>query len=1015
MQQTLIGPLTVVMLAMLLAAIGTAQAAEIDLTAKSVMIASNDSGGYAFKEPFVYAGPFDPKTLVSDPAPYAYPWIWEAWFPADTPPTISRVIAQAGTFPATRWRIQLWSNTAAGEWQTVGSYAGDGTFSMEAKFPAQKAYGVRLIIDDAHISSWGNFGLFGFRIYGPEQSLNTLPSTKEMLKLSTPNALNTFHLGHPIEVNALIRNPEKQARTYNVQHEWLDYYLRTVGPTQTTTVQVASEGKRSISTRWTPAEQGAYFCRVTLRYHGAVVVQSLILCGSKDPDILQHIQSFRALKPLGEPSPEALVGDGKLLWSTEMYHQSSHPHFLPGPAHFRALKNAGGNIICAMPTWAAVEPLPGVYNFAYYDHCLRLAEEYGLRVEFGLWNYSFGQEHKWWLMDEYALDQDGKVGSGVNRMFSLAGPNNRAEILKTIELCLKRYKDNPWVGIWQFKIYGHVDWMFPGGYSDFDYSPSYQQEFQRWLRDVKGYSLEQVAKRHNLAYKNWNEVKIGPPVWVGGPNDKDYSAYLELRPLQNDTLEFRDWIMVDRCKEVYDLIRKNDSTRMIGNWLQPGLASGQIELTDAYAIPGGNNGGETIEFIRQSLDMEAPGKWARIEPWGPIVENFGKTRAFNFWLFNCGAVKTKQVNYVFPNFIDNPYWDAWSRPETKQLLLELSDATRPRSRVLGLHSYATNHREGRTTQSYIELDRWYRMLGYSAWMAKPGNWMQWQLSDGKLKDLQDYTLIIDDHGRIMPAENINALAEWVEQGGTLLLFSNSGEAVLGDTQQNWPLLKRLGYPVDPAQLSRLGAHSTLRFAAGNPVFAQPTELAVQAYPVLVVPAGGQLVGTINGQPGAVSWSIGKGKVLLIAGKLGNYDLKAIWSKVGKDDFYASWEPAKAEVEACLSQMMDNVIPWSGASMNQPLRWQDTDGQLLGYYKHNRDTQYVVFLNRNQQDAKSPKFTLSNLPYGDYVLTRIDVNAGAGTITSERSLGQKTALELATGVAIGTLDANRMTAIRITRR
>ncbi|MFZ2654666.1 MAG: beta-galactosidase [Victivallales bacterium] len=992
-------------------------AEETDLTPQSVMRANSDARGYAFEEPYAYAGPIpeliDNKdaTNLLNPTPYQYPWITEAWFPSESPVMISHVTARTGTRAVTRWTMQVWQGDADGSWKTVASCVGDAK-PIDASFEPLKVRGVRLLIEDSKGSAWGELSLNEFHVFGPQQELALLPSAKSALLLSTKREMNIFPAGTPMEVTAKIMNTDAaSAHEFTIQSEWLDYYLEPVAPSETRTVSLKGGTAADFSFSYAPPEQGAFFCRVSLRLRGALANQTLILCGSRDPDILSHVKPFRCRKPLGEASPEALVGEGRILWSTEMYHQSSIPHFLPGPAHFRELRKAGGNIICTMPTWAAVEPLPGVYNFKYYDHCLRLAEEYGLRVEFGLWNYNFGREHKWWLMDEYVRDADGKVGTGVNRMFSLAGPKNRAGILQTVEVLLKRYKDNPWIGIWQFKIYGHVDWMFPGGYTEFDYSEPYRREFCRWLTEEKGLSIDALAARHGTAYKSWDEVKIGAPIWWGGAQDKDYSAYLELRPLQQDSYDFRDWIMSKSCREVYDLIRRHDSTRMIGNWLQPYLARGQIELTDQYMIPGGNNGGETIELIRQCLDMESPGKWARIEPWGPMNAHFGKLKAFNWLLFNCGSVHTKQVNYVFPVWEDNPCWEQFSRPATKQLLTDLSDAARPRSRILGLHSYATNHREGRATQSYIELDRWFRMLSYSSWMVKPGNWMQWQLSDGTLSNLEDYDLIIDDHSRVITAENVERLARWTEKGGTLVIFSNSGEAILGETRKSWPLLTRLGYTVEASEMEKIGKHSKFLFAPGNPVFTDmKTEIAVQGYPVLNPPKGAQVLAMIDDKPGAILWSVGKGRVVLIAGKIGDYDLGEIWGAIDKKDkdgkgvFYPMRNEATVRVEESLSPFLDALVRWSGVKTNQPLKWDTANSALLGYYKRDRDVHYVVFLNRGKE-AVDPVFSLGGLPEGNYALHRI-------TADENRALGHRTAAEIAARVGIGALEPDRMAAVRI---
>ena len=133
----------------------------------------------------------------------------------------------------------------------------------------------------------------------------------------------------------------------------------------------------------------------------------------------------------------------------------------------------------------------------------------------------------------------------------------------------------------------------------------------------------------------------------------------------------------------------------------------------------------------------------------------------------------------------------------------------------------------------------------------------------------------------------------------------------------------------------------------------------------------------------------------------------LFRSVKDGNFWGKRGEAQRQVEAALVPTLRAVVAWSGAAMQQPLTWDSYDGDVLGYYKHNRDTHYVVFLNRGKQ-AHEPKFNLTGLPPGDYSLRRINLD------TDEQLLGHQSATNLAGGVEIGLIQPDRMVAIRLQR-
>jgi hypothetical protein len=922
----------------------------------------------------------------------------ELWFPYAEPVTLSRLRFRMGVHRPVRHRVQAWDGD---RWRTIVRVDESNPVGTDIRFEPVTTRGIRLLIDKTSYIGFDIHRIGQVAVYGRGGPQAETPDVG--WSFESGRELNVFELGEQVSVDCRIDAPPGGTVTW----EWVDWYLRPVAAGGSR----GFDGSKQVF-RWRPTEQGPYFLRTTLRRHGAVASQALFLIGVRDPDVAEGLEVEEYLpKKGGRVRDERdLVGPGRMLFSSEIYHHMSRPHYLPAEQWFQQFDKSDVDMVGALVNFGALMPLPGVYNFDCLDHVVDMAERHDLRLETGFWRYWFSGPDRphWWLEEELIRDHSGKPGSGFNHAFSYWGPRYREHVRDAVRLIVKRYRDHPAVAVWNFQPFGHVDWGWMGRLDiSFDYSEFSRRAFHRFLREQRGLNLQQVSHRYGEKFDSWDDVELPVPGWMSFWKDRRSDHYLDDRAVWLDFVDYRHWSCAESARMIYDAIRAIDPVRSFGAWM--GIMAGKGEewnrLCAAYGVPGGSNGAQWTEYTRMSLVQRRAGRVSRQEHGGQIdARREDPVWEMHNMIFNNNLFKTKYFNFVFPVFQDNPaWWDVFANPRCRQILTDMADAEIPRSQVGALHSYDTNWFEGRNSYSFIELDRWWRMLAWGRSMTD-NRWVEWYSNGGDLTGINDLEVIIDNHSRVMRPNAEDALYDYVLGGGRLVLWANSGQLTYGSTESQWNLLRRLGYEnVDG--LSETFRRGVLKPIQGNGVLISFEELPVGDWSPLHKREA-KVLATIDGKPGAITWPVGEGRVLLITGEEGAPNLFDL-IEVEVNDRKRYWPERSARrrkfVETVRPLYRDLVL--FGGDLGEPVA--EITGDIRWYHKR-KGTDFHVLCLLNETDAPVSDLTARlRLAPGTY-------SVQWWSLDGYESLPDRTAGELVKPFALPEVPSKRMRILRVDR-
>ncbi len=981
-----------------------AEAEEANLTPHAVVV-HNYVQSYVLRggEPFVF-GSDSPITDGKPPraravGKHAKNNHVDLWFPYPDPVTINRLRFNLGAgHQPVRHRVQSWDGE---QWQTVVTVDESNPLGKDIRFSRVTTRGIRLRIDKTRSIGFDTHRLGQVAVYGSGTPAETAPAVD--WTFTTGRELNVFSLGDRVEVACKLDAPAGGTLSW----EWLDWYLRPV----------AVGGERAFDGEtqafaWQPDKQGPYFLRTTLRRHGAIASQALFLVGVRDPAMAEQleIEPYRPKRGGRIRDEGDWVGPGKMVFSSEIYHHMSPLHYLPSEYWFEQFEKSDVDLVGALANFDALMPLPGVYNFDVLDHCVDLAERRGLKLETGFWRYWFqgADRPHWWLEDELIRDHTGKPGSGFNHAFSYWGPRYREYARNAVMLITKRYNDHPTVAVWNFQPFGHVDWGWMGKLDiNFDYSEFSKQAFHRFLREQRGLDLAGVGRRYGKQFASWDEVELPIPGWMGLWKEQRTDNFLDDRAVWLDFVDYRHWSCAESAQMIFDTIRAIDPVRPFGAWMSimAGYGEEWNRVCAAYGVPGGSNGAEWTEYTRMSLVQRRAGRASRQEHGGQIDAR----REDPIWemhnmIFNNNLFKTKYFNFVFPVFQDNAaWWEVFANPRCRQIVTDMADAEVPRSPIGALHSYDSNWFEGRNSYSYVEIDRWWRMLTWGRSMTDH-RWVEWYSNGGDLSGIGDLKVFVDNHSLVMRPQAEDALYNYVLDGGKLVLWRNSGRLTYGSTESRWDLLKRLGYE-NVEGLKQTTERGVLKPVADNGVFTSFTELPVADWAPLDKP-GATVLATIDGKPGAITWPFGKGQVLLISGEEGAPDLfSLVQTEVNERKQY--WKQRVAARKAFTRTVLPLYRDLSNFAGELPPPVVDVTGEIRWYHKQKGEDYHVLcFLNETDEPAQDLQATLRLEP-GNYSLQW-------WSLDGYETLPDRSAEQLAQAFDLPPVPGRRMRILRVER-
>jgi hypothetical protein len=435
------------------------------------------------------------------------------------------------------------------------------------------------------------------------------------------------------------------------------------------------------------------------------------------------------------------------------------------------------------------------------------------------------------------------------------------------------------------------------------------------------------------------------------------------------------------------------------------------KLVADYGIPGGSNGAEWTEYARMSIAQRRYGRDSRQEHGGQIDgRSEDSAGEMHNMVFNNNLFKTKYFNYVFPVTNDNPAWDVFTNPRTRQIVTDMADAEIPPSPIGAVHSIDSGLFEGRNSLAFLELDRWWRMLAWGTY-ATSTRWVEWY-SNLALDGLENQKIVIDDHSRVMRPEAIDKLYDYVTGGGKLVLWSNSGQYTYGTVEPKWELLKRLGYR-DVESLANTQRLGTMKPVAGNGVFESFAEMPMGDWTPLKK-EGAKVLATIDGQPAALTWPVGRGEVLLITGEEIGPDIQKLIEleppPVGKtaEQGKRYWDARVAMRTKFISDVMPlykDIVSFAG---EMPAEVWSVKGVEKAYYKRKGlDQHYLCFYNPHKTEPTGEVTAAIKLPEGTY---RVQY----WSLDGYEPLGDLPAAKLAEGVKLKAIPPRRMRTLRVER-
>ena len=933
------------------------------------------------------------------------------WFPVSEPVRI-KAIGASSQYESAKVEMLIWD----GKGFVRAGKADKMAFAFN---PPRSAGRIRFIMTDISNRDHDVLAYLNWKIEGdsPGQPLYNCDD----LKLSCAAKDNVVELPRPLKLEVEIADRVGRVGRFRLCSEMTTFQNSVVKAEKVLeTFALPKGGNRKIALEYRHDRQGPYMVSVYLYDDagGLMLAAKRIIVGLRDPKIFEQsaIDKFPTAYP-GKiiPLDQRLRRDGT-IWGSDATQSVAGSGRYIGEEFYRKVKSGGGELLMAYMRYSDFEPLPGVYNFEYFDRMIENAGKYGLGLNLGLWWWDFNGPTQFWLADERVRKKDGSSGKGWEGLYSSFSPLFKQHATRAVELIVKRYRDCPQIWLWHPHPYGAVD---HDGHGLKDYNPHALKAWAEYLRH-KYPNIAAVNSAYGSAYKDWNDVPV-----PDAPNEKlrKEGKLEESTRVLNYTAPWLDWLdfyhqsLLDMRLDMMRIVRKYDKQRGIGGVNATGGVGKADEIfrrLAEYDAFYGDQGLNINHQVRRLIAKRQYGLKLRHEDIAPVTlgrRDFNRDNIIDRcdWLmFQATFLGVEHFNYVFLAWTDSPFWDrVYANPTARRMVKESSHARLADRKVAYLHSFLTDTLEGNYNYTGISLYRWWLMNGFSYAMMKPGNFFEMLSAEGDLSALKNMKLIVDDNSRVMSAAAVDALTDFVGKGGKLVLLGASGEKTLGH-KEDFILLKRLGYGNTEGMSTREIGSATLIFNKDNGVFRKTVSMPVNFWCELKVPQGGRALGFIGEKPGAVVWPYGKGEVVLLAGLPGAipeaqglrlYELYQQSGKKKAKNVWAVWNNAERELGRLTGMLTDDLGEW--AEVPPLFRINEDFSSCLKI----KDREKLVYM-YNHGPAQIPVFRM-DLPAGKYCLEAegLDRQHSRETVGAEQLA--------APGVKLPELKSQRYLMLRIT--
>lgn len=538
------------------------------------------------------------------------------------------------------------------------------------------------------------------------------------------------------------------------------------------------------------------------------------------------------------------------------------------------MQQAGINFVrVAEFAWSTMEPEEAKFNFAWLDHAIAAAQKRGIYVVLGTPTAAPPA----WLTQKYPdtlrVDEDGQRAiHGTRQHFSFTSPRYRQFCIRIAGEMAKRYGHNPNV----------IGWQIDNEYANASFDDYSRKQFQLWLK-AKYKTLDAINQRWSTSYwsqtyDKWDEI----PIPASGHNP---ALLLEWKRFVSDTFKSYQHDQVAAIRAVAD--PRQFITHNLMGWFggfdQYVVAQ---ELTfpswDDYIGEGHLDPADNAMLHDLTRGLKRTPFWViETQPgsvnWAPINNSLdrGEVRemaweaighgadAVSYWQWRSALGGQEQIHgaLVAPDGLPVPLYE-----EVRQIGAEFAKAsealgnTQPVSSVAMIHDYDSRwaiefQRHHKDFDSRKHYRSWYRPLqrnGLNVDVISPD------------APLANYKLVVAPELNVLPDATAQKLADYVKQGGHLVLGPRSGQKdefnalhtsrqpgkILGDllggqVEQYYALL-------DPVPVTGDAGTGEASIWAERMQSVAPDTVAFMEY--------GKSNGWLDGRPAILTRQVGRGRI-----------------------------------------------------------------------------------------------------------------------------------------------------------
>ncbi len=464
------------------------------------------------------------------------------------------------------------------------------------------------------------------------------------------------------------------------------------------------------------------------------------------------------------------------------------------------VKKQNCNAIELFPDWAPLEPMPGVFVWDELDRRIAIIAKHGLKAMINL----NPTAHPHWLLAESQANEEGMVSGiwhGGNNAFKSPSSKvlwdrfgqfaqrvalhcrNKPEVLGYSCLSLffdHFWADHPWRG-------QHVD-----------YSLAARDGFRRYLKDELGLTPAKLSNRWNQKIDRWDDVELPRTRMFEGMRIDQPDP----RPQWADFIAYRQWVQeAFFTRMIIGSIREVDDVRPVGTHGLQTNAKWYRE-NDCFVCSGSSEG--SLAKYRTEHTAFPPGVPVRVESIGmhyttALYTNMsmsnilakGNIHVQNFWKLGAklhtgwaGEGPVGEGTRALAG------WQAMFQQELgRAKAIHRTAVTAPP--VLGLLFSRDAILFGASTFHFHRLDDYKWVLERA--VDVPHESLYEDVTAEQLASLP--AVVVDPTAWILPKETIERLAQYVRDGGKLILSPTGGKYTPNVTRDGaYVLHKALGIP-----------------------------------------------------------------------------------------------------------------------------------------------------------------------------------------------------------------------------